>query len=351
MTTLRKVFIVFLALVAISQFEKHQAPLQANALSWSDIQDAFEDIVDGGNGLIENIGNFLNDLANTVASAFTSLGTAITGVAASAAAWLYSLTQESGYALVCIYTISQLATDVIDDVLDGFNSTTWDKLNDGAKYVVYNFEELVDGDNHVASYIKEYIAQGANFLSDLTETDEYMPYPFDVIDSDDFYTVVDCLDDLVLESAIEFAENVATTLVDLGTDSDLSELDLTPIFNTEDIKDELNVTYECLLELGRDIKSRESDDSSNDNIIAGWLEEAYDYFEFEELVHGIEISFTACTLVCGTAAIGFAVAPESGRFAPYYVVASGVETSSVVGASIEGVWNFFPNWEAVTNTV
>ena len=86
---------------------------------------------------------------------------------------------------------------------------------------------------------------------------------------------------------------------------------------------------------------------SGGNIISDYIQEAYDYFEYDELVHGIEFSFTACTLVCGSASIGFAVAPDSNRFAPYYVVKSGVETSSVVGASIEASWTFFPKWDAV----
>ena len=241
--------------------------------------------------------DFFVGIGDSVATAFTSLGSAITGAAASAANWLYDLTQDSQFSLTSIYSVSQLATDVIDEWVDefvNFNDSTWNKLSDGAKYVIYSLRyDLLDptGTISLALYIVERISIASNFLNDLIEIDEYAPFPFNVLETDDFFDVVDCMDDLVLESAITFAENVATTLVDLG-----DNFDITPLFNTEDIKDELNVTYQCLVQFAKEVKQRDVDASDDSNIISSLLDDALEYFEFEEFVMGLEIGFTACTL-------------------------------------------------------
>ena len=254
---LRKVFWLSLVVFFLVAFQtpNNNHKVGVDAISWDDVTDAFEDAVDAGSGLIEDGLDALAGLADSVAGAFTSLGSAITGVAAAAAVWLYSLSPTAGYSLVSIYSISSLAIDVIEDVVEGFNDTTWNKISDGAKYVVYNLDDIAED---VASDAVQFISEGANFLADLADLgdlDDYLPFPFDVVDEQDFFTVAECVDDLVLESAIDFAEYVVTTLIDLSTGAD----NLTLIFNTEDIKDELNVTYECLMSLGREINSRESD--------------------------------------------------------------------------------------------
>ena len=142
------------------------------------------------------------------------------------------------------------------------------------------------------------------------------------------------------------SENVATTIVDLGSD-----FSVTPVFNTENIAKELNDTYECLVDLAKDLKRRKEREDEDQNILADLLDDALEWMEFNDVIIGLEIAFTACTLVCGSASIGFAVDPDGNRVAPYYVVKSAVETSSVVGASIEANLLFWPSWDNVVGRV
>ena len=173
---------------------------------------------------------------------------------------------------------------------------------------------------------------------------EFIPFPFNVVKDDDLYTVVDCVADSVFDLAKDWTQEVVTTFTNIiGEHGDLSSLDFSPLLNTKSVENELNDTYTCLFNLANDIQDRHEDN----NDVNIWSE-ATDYFEFHNLTLTIEISFSACTVTCGTAALGFAVSTtDFGLARPYYTIAMGVDSSSVVGASIGAALGFYKNFSVI----
>ena len=175
---------------------------------------------------------------------------------------------------------------------------------------------------------------------------EFLPFPFDVIKDDDLYTVVDCVADSVFDLAKDWTENVVTTFTNIISEhDDLSSVDFSPLLNIESVEKELKDTYTCLFKLANDIQDRHND-NDNDNINI-WSE-ATDYFKFDDLTVTIEFSFAACTVACGSAALGFAVSTKDIQLArPYYSIAMGVDSSPVVGASVGVALGFYKNFSVI----
>ena len=142
---------------------------------------------------------------------------------------------------------------------------------------------------------------------------------------------------------LKYLIDVATTFTTISGNNDISSLDFSPLLNTELIEQELNDTYLCLFNLANEIQEREDND---DDI--NLFKEATDFFEFDDLTLSIQISFTACTVTCGTAALGFAVSSKDITLArPYYTISMGVDSSDVVGASIGSKMGFYKNFSAI----
>jgi len=295
-----------------------------------------------GWGVLDDVGDAFvgvaTDAGDALSNAFNALETSVSDAAQDATEFFKALTDNPDVATIitAIQNVVTLTRDVIEDAVQDFNVATWEKLVDEAKLTIYNLEQ----------HVQQYIAAGCNFLSDLVDAD-FVPFPLDVVKEDDFFTVTECLADSVFDLAKEWTQHVATTFTNLiGSGSDISSLDFQPMLNTESVRDELNATYRCLYGLANSIQARKEEKQQQDfeNVVS----EAFDFIGFENLTLTIKISFTVCTLSCGTAALGFAVSADDISLArPFYEVALGVETSSVVGASIGAEMGFYKNFSSV----
>lgn len=189
---------------------------------------------------------------------------------------------------------------------------------------------------------------GCNLLSELADLG-YQPFPLNHVRENDFHSVSRCISTKVFDLAVDWTKDVATTFTNIVGDNvisgnlDITSFNFTPILNTKLVERELNGTYDCLYEIAQGIKEREADDS-DENL----FETAAEFFNYADLTIALEVSFTACTLSCGTAALGFAVSSTDRSLArPFYSVAMGLDTSSVVGASVGSSLGFYSNFSRV----
>eukprot|EP00484_Ammonia_sp_Unknown_P001751 CAMPEP_0197022138 /NCGR_PEP_ID=MMETSP1384-20130603/3035_1 /TAXON_ID=29189 /ORGANISM="Ammonia sp." /LENGTH=813 /DNA_ID=CAMNT_0042450111 /DNA_START=31 /DNA_END=2472 /DNA_ORIENTATION=+ len=279
-----------------------------------------------------------DDTTSAVSDGFNAMATSVSDAVDDTTEFFTAISEspELLEVLNAIQKVFLVTVEHIEEAIGDFNVTTWKRLVHDAKYVIYN----------LPSTVQEYLAKGCNYLSYLVDL-ELLPFPLDVMKADDFYTVVDCLGDGVFDIAKDWTQEVATTFTNIvGQDGDISSLDFSPMFNDELIKDELNETYSCLLSLARSIEDRKQEDDS----VNVW-QEATDFFEFNNLTLAVEISFTACTLTCGTAALGFAVSTSgAGEMRPYYTIAMGVDTGTVVGASVGAKLHFVQNMTKIAGS-
>ena len=133
-----------------------------------------DDTVDGANSAWNAVADFTTDAADATTEFFTDLANVA----------------EVEDIIESIQKVVTLVIDDIQDVIQDFNVTTWKKLVNDAKYVIYN----------LPSDVQKYISIGCNFLSSLSDL-EFLPFPLDVIKDDDFETVVKCVGDSVLDLA------------------------------------------------------------------------------------------------------------------------------------------------------
>jgi len=282
--------------------------------------------------------DWVSDAVDDTVDTFNAVGAAVSD-AVDETTGFFTTIIEAPYTVDIIESIQNvvwMTADEIQDAIEDFDEGTWLKIVDDVKYFLKN----------VPSAVQTYISIGCNFLSDLVDLD-FVPFPLGEIKDDDFYTVVDCITDDIFDLAVDWAQDVATTFTNVvGGDADLSSFDFEPLLNTEQVEKQLNDTYLCLFELAQKIKEREENDDD-----LNLLEEATDFFDYDDMTIAVEISFTACTVSCGTASLGFAVSSSDyGLRRPFYSVAMGLDTSTVVGASIGSTLSFYKNFSSVVGT-
>eukprot|EP01083_Nonionella_stella_P106388 306935_1 len=285
----------------------------------------------GGWGIPDWAENAWDATVEGTTSTWNSMSTAVSEAAGETTEFFEELADNPivKEVVTSIHNVVTLTVDKIEDVVSDFNVTTWKRMAKDAKYVIYSLPSQVQG----------YLAEGCNYLGDLVE-DDMIPHPLDSIHDDDLHAFADCITGPVFDLAKEWTQEVATTFTSIvGDREDTASVDFSPLLNTEPVQEELNETYACLHEVGNAIQRRAEE--AKDTL---W-DKATDYFALDNLTVTIEISFTACTLTCGTASLGFAVNTANiNQRRAFYTVSLGVDSSKVIGASIGARLGFRPKF-------
>lgn len=129
-----------------------------------------------------------------------SASKAVTGGYKATCSLLKDAGESVSHTINALESISEVVVNDIKKAPEIFEQEIWDKLADGAKFVITKLE---------SSNIIQYIKTAVNYF--LSFIKEWLPKPLDRIEKKDFITLGQCIHVNVLNAAVDWSKNIATS--------------------------------------------------------------------------------------------------------------------------------------------